>query len=228
MARNKQRPVESAFGDWPKMEPVPGERAIRLTGTYTAPSWWWSVGFRIGLLFLIIYVLLPASCAKFADVTHYGDITHLSGTEVGYFTLAWVIGGLAILIAGETFGRRRQLRITMRPETIEINGRTYQRAEGLNQFSVEEHEKRFEEARTIQRGQGNRLYLDAMQVVMRYHERRVVIADFRDTDEDKAAALFRRLQWLDREFDRQMAEHDSVPASPADDQDEFGQARPIR
>jgi hypothetical protein len=161
-------------------------------------------------------------------VNHRGDIRGMATPEVGYFTAAWVVGGSAILMIGEALGRRRQLRIRMSADKIEINGRSYERAQGYNQFAVEEHEKRFREARAINRGQGGRLYLDAVQVVMRYRERRVPIADFRDSDADKADALFLRLQWLNENFDKQMALHGQGQPSPAADDDDFGPARPIR
>jgi len=92
---------------------------------------------------------------------------------------------------------------------------------------MEEHEKVYTEQEKRRRGVNEDTYLDTVQVVMRYGERRIPIAGFRRKDIRKAEALLIRLQFLDKAFERGPAPDGQV-TSGTGDRDEFGPPKPVR
>lgn len=219
--------MERPLADWPALEVRPHEQAVYIYGGYTAPSAWWSRGFPI-LLMLASLPGLPASCASFAN-SAYGGMRYMPDMHIAYFLIAWLAGGVVLWLLGEYFGRKRQVKVRMTAETIEIGRRSYARGQGI-QFEIDEHERAFDEAQDVRSGHAGRLYLDAMQVVMRYGERWVPVAAFRRNDLRKAEALLRRLQALNEpralEMLFSMSGEDEAPGP--DDRDDFGPAKPLR
>jgi len=230
MARNETVSIEQPFSDWPRLDVADGGRAMRMSGRYRAPSWWWSWGFGITLIVLIPPVLMPVSCSLVADLSYGGRTNQVPDGVLLNIVIAWVIGWFALVVLGEIFGPRRQLDVKVTPEVFVINGKSYARGEGLNQFAIEEHEKAHNEEMSARRGQaGGRFFRDAVQVVMRYGERRVPIAAFGRKDVRKAEALLVRLQMLNENIEQMLgmaAQGDDAAAPGA--RDDFGPARPIR
>jgi hypothetical protein len=133
------------------------------------------------------------------------------------------------MFAGDYFGRRRALDITVTPESIRINGIKYLRRDGLNQFAIEEHERAFREAQAARNMNVSHIYRDSLQIVMRYGEKRVPIADFNRRDIRKAEALLVRLQGVTPNIEALLgASEEGAPAIDPGAADDFGRARAIR
>lgn len=210
--------IEAPLADWPAFDLIEGGRGARITGRYRAPSGWWQIGFPM-LLVMVGFALLPASCSL------GGRFHLLSASEAITRAVVWFAALVVIGVVGRVFGTRRKLDVTIGPDTIRIGGRTYARQQGLNQFAIEEHEHAYPETRNAQRGHPGRVYRDALQVVMRYGERRVAVADFAQTDVRKAEALLHRLQGFNAMLDDGRRDE---PFAPGGDGGEFGPERPIR
>ena len=223
----KKKPdIETPYADWPRIEVTEAEDALRLTGRYTAPSGWWSEGFPA--LLVVLWLPLTLVTCSLATNGNYSK-----GTSQEFLGSPLLVGFIFFVMAvlGEIFGPRRKLNVTIGRDSIVISGTRYMRREGLNQFAIEEHEKTRGEAVVAARGHGSgRIYRDAMQVVMRYGEKRVPVAAFRRQDVRKAEALLVRLQGLNAKLDELLAPQAQGVAAPAmpGAKDEFGPARPIR
>lgn len=209
--------VEAPLADWPAFALIDGGRAAHIAGRYRAPSGWWQIGFPM-LLVMAGFALLPASCS------FDGRFHLLSASEAGTRAAIWAAALVVIGVLGRVFGTRRTLDVTLSPETIRIGGKTYARRQGLNQFAIEEHELAFNESRNAQRGHPGRAYRDALQVVMRYGERRIAIAAFAQSDVRKAEALLHRLQGFNVLLDAGAEQ----PLAPSGESDDFGPERTIR
>lgn len=222
-------PVEMPFADWPRMEVVNDGSAVHITGRYTAPSWWWSYGFPLVLALASLFVL-PASCQVFMLPQYGGDLTRMPAGDAGYFLLFWVVAGFVLAVVAEHYGRKRTLDIKFSREAIVIGGKRYARGLAPLEFRLEEHEMAHAEEGSERRtGDRSRVYRDAHQVVMRYQERRIAIADFRRSDIRKAEALFLRLQFLNKNLEKLLglSEEGEAVATPGD-RDDFGKPPPIR
>ena len=226
MPRNKKRNVELPLAAWPELEILEREGAVRITGSYSAPSMWWSRVFP-ALTMMASVFLLPWSCIEYGN-TRYGNWDHMTAADAGIVIGVFVVGMIALVAFCQHQGRKRHINVKVTPETIHINGRAYARGEGLNQFAIEEHEKAFNEAQVLRRGQGSRLYLDAMQVVMRYGEKRIPIADFNGSDARKAEALVVRLQTVDKGLHQLLGSAGENEAAAPGAPDDFGPAKTIR
>lgn len=212
---------EAAFGDWPQAEFLEGKTALHITGKYRVPSWWWQSGFPI-LLGIVMLIALPFSCFPFVE-NHPGD--DMLGF---YFIVGWLVLFMTVIGFFDHIGRRRNLDVKLSADAIEIRGKRYARA-APHQFSVEEHEKAYDEESAARRGHGkDRIFRDAMQVVMRYGERRVPIAAFGRRDVRKAEALLVRLQLLDQGLEEMLETAAQGEAAAPGEGDDFGPARPIR
>ena len=87
-----------------------------------------------------------------------------------------------------TFKRRLSIRIS--PDAIRVNGKQYA-LDQVREFRVEPHEKAYKPDPGA--------YAGALEVVMQYGEKRVVIAELREEDKDNAVALGLRLQnWVEK------------------------------
>lgn len=213
---NPRSDIESPFADWPQTEATPAGDGFHITGRYTAPSVQWSVNLPAILLMFWLPVTL-VTCS----VTARHELSEMSTGEFWTVPVLTTAGFVALGILGAVFGRRHTIDVTLTRDTIRINGTRYRRAEGLNQFAIEEHAQAYGERRR----NVSPIYRDAMEVVMRYGEKRVPIAAFRKEDVRKAEALLARLQHVDRHLDGLLGGSAPGAAAPADD---FGAARPIR
>jgi hypothetical protein len=115
----------------------------------------------------------------------------------------------------------QNLRLNIMADSIKFpsgwGGKTYSRMQPI-EFRVEPHQKGMQEeqreARTGQRA--SRIYREAIEVVMQYGEKRVVLAEMLQKDLEKAKALVIRLQGTCAKFDRMlahMADEMNLPAS---------------
>ncbi len=228
MSRTETGGVEQAFADWPHTEVLDGEGALHITGKYKAPSWWWQRGFPIVLMLLAV-VLAPGSCSVVVDEFYGGSLKNMTAGAFLTTTVGWFGTFLAVAIIAEYFGRRRRLNIKLSREAIVLDGKRYARGVGL-EFRLEEHEKgHAEEGSERRTGDQSRIYRDAVQVVLRYQERRVGIADFRRADIRKAEALFLRLQFFNEKLEELLGpvEQADARATPGE-RDDFGKPPPIR
>jgi hypothetical protein len=219
---------EAAFGDWPQAEFLEGETALHITGKYRVPSWWWQTGFPI-LLGIVMLIALPFSCFPFVE-NHTGGRGDSSnpGLLALYFIVGWFMLFMVVIGFFDYIGRRRMLSIKLSQDAIEIGGRKYAR-EIPHQYAIEEHEKAHDEESAARRGHGkDRIFRDAMQVVMRYGERRVPIAAFGRRDVRKAEALLVRLQLLDQGLEEMLETAAQGEAAAPGEGDDFGPSRPIR
>lgn len=215
--RSKQ--IEQPFSEWPPMKGLEREPGFQITGSYLAPSWWWSHGFFVVLLLASIY-LLPASCTAMNG----GSLRAVTAEEALWHTGGYVLLVFVLAAVAERIGTRRKLDVKITREAIEIDGKRYARAV-RHQYAIEEHEKAVAETEAARRGYGRPIYREAMQVVMRYGERRVPIADLRRADLEKAQALLVRLQDLDRGLEKILG---MAEAPRSEERDAFGKVKPIR
>jgi hypothetical protein len=208
---SQSRRIELPFADWPRSEVV-GNGAIRLAGICEKAGSDFRaklLGYACGVLLLLV---APASCGTIQDKYYGGDMPVepalyiLGGSTVACF-LVWLI--LYLLTSC------RKLNVIISRDHITINGRNYAWLDGT-QIGIEPHEKavRLKE------------FQDAMQVVMRYGERRVVIADFPFTQRDKAQALMRRMQIIFRSIGN--LSDSGGEAIGVGTRDDFKPERPIR
>ena len=197
---------EEAVEKWPHMKVNAQKGVIQITGRYTAPSEWWEKIFPIltGVVWIgLLFIYWPAA-----------------------------IGVMVITVWGVFVGPRQNLDIKITPDAVKFGRKNYRR--GMSEYSVEEHEKGYDEhqqeARKNKRIQ--RIYREAIQVVMRYGEKRIAVADFKLKDKEKAGALVRRLQLLDQGQGFEQIMRDAQPkesgAKPHVDDDEFGAPPDVR
>jgi hypothetical protein len=219
---------ETAFGDWPQAQFLEGEQALHITGKYRAPSWWWQAGFPV-LLGIVFLIGAPVSCSSAVKIFTGREIDTGAGGDAGGIYLAGCLVLYFIIIAwGGLVAARRTLSIKLSAEAIQIGNRRYARSVP-HQYAIEEHEKAHDEESAARRGHGkDRIFRDAMQVVMRYGERRVPIAAFGRRDVRKAEALLVRLQLLDQGLEELLETAAQGEAAAPGEGDDFGPARPIR
>jgi hypothetical protein len=208
--------VERPFSEWPQTA-AHDDGTYHITGKYYEPSGWWTKVFpRIMVVGWLI--VAPWSCAAVQS----GPDDNAGMIAFGTWTAIF----LTVAILGEQFGPRRDLNIRMGPDAIQIEGRRFPRDAPYN-FAMEEHEKAYADELQRRRGYEANTYREAVQVVMRYGERRIPIAGFRRKDIRKAEALLIRLQLLDKAFERGPAPNVQVTGGTGD-RDEFGPAKPVR
>jgi hypothetical protein len=220
----KKNEIETPYGDWPNTEFLEKEQSLFISGTYAAPSPWWENGFPslMGVLFLIIAV---GSCVPAVEGFYGREVTSEEGGVGGLiYLVGWAV--VYLIVAGffSHIGRQRRLWVKMSRDVIETNGRRYARG-APHQFAIERHEKARQEAQGDRSGKGSHIYRDAVQVVMRYGERRVPIAEFKEKDIRKAEALLVRLQTVDQTMDQAL---DARPATAHAERDEFGPRKALR
>lgn len=217
-----RRKVEAALSeDWTStLDAKTGE--IRITGKFIPPHIPRRVGALTGLLFIVLFVglLLPTG----------------NGAAIGI--------GSAVLLAFCAFGlypllvrlHAHSLRLSIMPDTIKFpsgwGGKTYSRMQPI-EFRVEPHQKAMqEEQREIRAGRRTpRTYREAVEVVMQYGEKRVVLAEMLSKDLEKAKALVIRLQGTCEKFDRllaHMADNMKLPEGGKAKGGEFGPEWEVR
>jgi hypothetical protein len=175
--------TETPFADWPKTKALK-DGGFHVTGSYLHPTTRRTAdGF--GILFGVI-----AFFSMISAVRSPGDL-------FGFAILAFIIAGITSWVLRSWL--HKNLDIKVHPDKIMVGGRwgykTYPRNVRM-EFRVERHRKAGEEALEEHR-KGERqamVYRQAVEVVLQYGERRVVLAEMREKDVEKANALAFRLQ----------------------------------
>ena len=91
---------------------------------------------------------------------------------------------------------QKNLKISMDEDVIRVNGRKYDRKIPI-EFRVDHHHK----------AERDKQFRDALEVIMQYGEKRIVVAEMRGKDVEKAKALALRLQAWNHSFAKIMASH---------------------
>jgi len=210
-----------AKAPWPDDTVDTEKGEARITGKYVYPK----LSDRAALVGLAVFVVAsivigPVGTGGIpADVRPgyiFQNVLYI-GTPIGFvaaFIAYWMM--------------RRDVNVTITFDAIRIGRKTYPRNVPI-EFSVQAHRNAVKEA---EKPRPNKTWMNAIEVVMRYGEARVTIAEMRRRDEEKAIALIIRIQnWCDR-FNavmalaaKQMKAGDQAPASP---EGEFGPAPDVR
>lgn len=195
-----RKKTEKAFADWPETAMAKDGRGILLTGRYVPPQLpgrtWWVAVFAF-FPFLYLFMVLGGSVVTDDIRENYPVVLiliPLASSFASYLLHHWLM---------KVFARRLRVKIT--PRTVEIGRKVYERAMEP-EFSVEHHHKAINEAHREQNsGQaGPSTYRRALEVIMHYGEKRVVIAEMRETDAEMASALVIRLQNICNQVDEVM------------------------
>lgn len=198
--------TETPFAEWPKTSAL-DEGGFHVTGRYLHPRTPRSAD-ALGTLVGVI-----AFFAMLGALRNPGDL-------IGFAVLAFILAGITAWVLRSWL--HKHLDIKVHPDKIMVGGRwgykTYPRNVRM-EFRVERHHKAGEEAFAEQRS-GQRkdaIYRQAVEVVLQYGERRIVLAEMREKDVEKANALAFRLQSIcesQNEALRQMAEGQYSPIDP--------------
>jgi hypothetical protein len=180
--------LESPVGSWPHSKKLGKEGCIEITGSYKAAEplhKGWKKGllvwFICGALFFAIWVYLA------------GQLPTIGlGAGLAFLSLIPALWIVRLMEESQT----RKLDVRIFPDKIEVRGKSYERDMRKIQFSVEPHSRAAaEEAREIrEQKRGRRFYREAVEVVMQYGEKRVVVAGMKQFEKEKAVALMIRLQ----------------------------------
>jgi hypothetical protein len=213
----RKRIFQSATAGWPQTTPLEKEGGILLTGKYDGVR----IDTAIGFIAFLIAVVSAYLAWRF-------------GPGKGDSFVYWIIGyPLAILVIVPMIWRyfQRNLSVRIFPDSIEFKGMRFARDVRI-EFSVEQHHlARREEAEEHRSGQRQkRTYRDAIEVVMQYGERRVVIAAMKMKDLEMAKSLVIRLQDTCTDFDKAVAKllQDLQSSAPVRAEGAFGPAPDIR
>lgn len=207
MLNNK---IETATAGWPKTRILKDQGMVHITGKYVDPDLK-ERSFRVGFFCWIVFVLL----------LFYALYPFNGGSFTGFFFISlfslWIF--LGFLSLPWYFLKRRRINVMIGPEIIKINGKSYQRFEGT-EFYFENYHKAIRDQDKMNMPSH---YASALDVVMQYGERSVVIASFRGRDKEKAKALLIRLQDWSNRFDKlkDMSVEGEEP-SPADQDKDSG------
>lgn len=212
-----------AKAPWPVDSVDPVRREVRITGKYVHPKLW----DRAGIIGLVVAVL--------ATIVYAGaNRDSMDGAELFTAVAMFAIfGGPFILVAAALpvyFLVRRKLDVTITADAIKVGRKTYPRNVDI-EFSVQAHRKALKEA---EKPRPDRTWMNAIEVVMRYGEARVSIAEMRQRDREKAVALVFRLGRTCERFEAIMAQAAGEampvaagqPAAPA--AGDFGPAPDVR
>jgi hypothetical protein len=180
--------VESPVGAWPYSKPLEKEGCVQITGSYRAAEPLHK-GWKKGLLVWLI-------CSAF----FVGLFAYLTGQVPNLALIACIVGlgllpALWIVRLMEE-SQTRNLDVRIFPDKIDVRGKSYERDMRKIQFSVEPHSRAAEEEAAEIKAQkrGRRFYREAVEVVMQYGEKRVVVAGMKQFDKEKAVGLMIRLQ----------------------------------
>lgn len=202
---------EEALAAWPKAERM-DDGGIRITGAYEQPTF----GNQTGGALLFIFAVVA-----FAGLRLESWLAALMVFIVG--VVIWSKIGVSM------FGRKLDIRVY--PDRIEIPARfgiskRYARELPM-EFRIEQHQKAFEEERKEQRSRKRqpRTYRDAIEVVLQYGEKRVVLAEMLQKHVEMARALVIRLQNVCASVDLSIA---SAQDTGAQRESEFGPAPDVR
>ncbi|MEZ5551524.1 MAG: hypothetical protein R3E82_11585 [Pseudomonadales bacterium] len=181
----------SPLASWPHTRLIPKEAAFRVWGLYTPPLLAMVLPVFVGTIwfFLLAAIYPPEGSSEWAYL-------------YAYITPAFVAGAMVPVIQGLT-GSWVNVKFT--PDAVRVCFQDYARSVGIT-FRREEHEEAIKEAqRELDTGRRQpQIFRNAVQVVMRYGEQRVVIASFPNTEIAKADALVLRLQFVHENIDEML------------------------
>jgi hypothetical protein len=175
---------EKTTADWPRTRPSEGG-GTRISGTYAQPWLAESMPALFGLIVLVHCAMLFAGTANIVAAAVWGAFMAL------LYPLLWKRA------LTNMFGR--MLDITVEPDRVRVRQgffyRNYDRRNPIA-FRIEPHRRGFDEAlREMKTGRvQKRTYRLAVEVVMQYGERRIVLAEMPLADIGNAEALLARLQ----------------------------------
>lgn len=218
------RKKEAAFANWPKTEELGDRAGVHVTGKYLHPA----TPKKTDTVFLFICFGIPLY------------VWSASGQFMGAFGLLviLILTSAAVLRPLSHLLLRKNVDVKVLPERIEVKGlfgyKHYPRTVPI-EFRVDRHHKAMqEEAQEMKAGERqSRTYREAVEVVMQYGERRVVLAAMREKDMEKAKALVIRLQSWCEGFDQAVKRVDAGQISPVGEEQvvsggDFGPAPDIR
>jgi hypothetical protein len=182
----------SPLANWPHTRLIPKEAAFRVWGLYTPPLLTWLLPIFVGAGWLFLFAsMYPAEGSPEGLYIFTGVATFL----VSYWTLV----PLLRLVTGSW------VNVKFTPDAVRVCFQDYARSVGIT-FRREEHEEAIKETqRELDTGRRQpQIFRNAVQVVMRYGEQRVVIASFPKTEIAKADALVLRLQFVHENIDEML------------------------
>jgi hypothetical protein len=189
-----KRKTETAFAGWPHTRLLEGKVGVHITGKYITPK----LRDRVGLLTITLTI---AIFFVYSSQNTEGTISML-----GFFAIValFIVPVPFYFWVKNVFSANLNIKIF--PDMIEANHRQYTRSEPI-EFRVERHHKATEEvAREQNTGQRtSSTFRQAIEVVMQYGEKRVVLAEMREKDLEMAKALVIRAQNICNQFDKAIA-----------------------
>lgn len=184
-----------AKASWP-VDVVDTEKGeAHITGKYVYPK----LSDRAGLIGLLGVAVVTCLVGPWGV-----EIRQTSDYFAGLTMTVLVIGSPAGAVIGfiAYWLMRRNVNVTITFDSIRIGRKSYPRTVPI-EFSVQAHRKAVKE---MEKPRPNSTWINAIEVVMRYGEKRITIAEMRRRDEEKAIALVIRMQnWCDR-FDAIMSQ----------------------
>jgi hypothetical protein len=219
-----QQAAALAKASWPVDTVFPDKGEVHITGRYVYPK----LSDRAALVGLAAFVVASFVIGPVGTEGIPADV------KPGYIFqnvlyIAPPIGFVAAFIA--YWMMRRDLNVTITSDAIRFGRQAYPRNVPI-EFSVQRHRKAFEQAG---KPRPNRTWIHAIEVVMRYGEARVTVAEMRERDQEKATALVIRLGNTCERFGAIMAQAAgqaepvaaaTKPAAPA--AGDFGPAPDVR
>jgi hypothetical protein len=198
--------TETPFADWPKTTAL-DEGGFHVTGRYLHPMTPRRAAISGGLIGLLVFLLLVDSVR---EPNHFFAVVVIA-------LIAW---GIATPVLRSLMYKNLDIKVL--PDKIMVGGRWGYKIYPRNvrmEFRVERHRKAGEETLAEQRSgqRQNMIYRQAVEAVLQYGERRVVLAEMREKDVEQANALAFRLQNIcesQNEALRQMAEGQFSPIEP--------------
>lgn len=180
---------EKAHADWPATALIPGG-GVAVTGIHEG------LGYEDGFV-------IPALAITAGSVWLGIEAASYAAGFIAFFVGIFCLGRAAIFL----FGTR--LTVKIYPDRIELpsvtGAKLYSRQVPI-EFKYEQHQMAAaEEAKEHRSGKRERKYREALEVVMQYGERRIVIAEMNQKHVDMARALVIRLQDICGKVDLAMA-----------------------
>lgn len=172
---------ESAKARWPRSRPVRGG-GLRISGRYAQP---WLAGAVPRLYGLIVFI----QCAMMLASTG-----NLIAALVWAALMAFLYAVLWKRALTNLLGKFVDVRVL--PDRIEVQGRLFRKKYSRSNpvaFRIEPHHRGADEALKTGRAQAG-VYRFAVEVVMQYGERRIVIAEMPHSGIGHAEALLTRLR----------------------------------
>lgn len=218
--------IEKATADWPHSKVLAKEGCVHVTGKYVQPWLNRYPAAVYNLLAIILIVFILGSQSNTENQTLMVMVVAIITILIAVYFYVWKPAVIGLL------GKNVDVKIS--PELIQVKQgfgyKNYSTDERI-EFGVEKHMKGFEEEHREQSTQQrqSRTYRQAVEVVMWYGEKRVVIAEMIENEVEKANALVLRLQQTCMNFDRMKEMMQPGQAVPEEQpMGDFGPAPDVR